>query len=154
MTIEVAKFRLSIGKAIDIKTGWDFRLAEHRAAAEEYHAPHKSRLLIGSPMCTIFSTLQNVSPWTSEKQDEWVEVRQHIQFVVKLYRKQLEEGRWFLHEHPTRASSRGLQEVQALAKQKGVAIYEADQCMYGLAVKKAGGGRAAARKATKFMTTW
>ena len=55
-----------------------------------------------------------------------------MKFVIQLYRKQLEAGRVLLHEHPASAKSWSLAEVQKLGKEQSVAIYRADQCMYGL----------------------
>ena len=55
-----------------------------------------------------------------------------MRFVMKLYRNQLKEGRVFLHEHPASAKSWGLAEAKKLGREVGVAIYHADQCMYGL----------------------
>ena len=51
---------------------------------------------------------------------------------MELYKIQLREGRWFLHEHPAGASSWGLEEVRKMEKEEGVTIRVADQCMYGL----------------------
>eukprot|EP00973_Karenia_brevis_P017438 2393230-Karenia_brevis.AAC.1 len=153
VTKEARKFGLKPGEAMDLTTGWDFRKVGDREKAERYVDEAKPRILIGSPMCTAFSTLQNLSPWTQNKMDKWIEAREHIKFVVKLYRKQIEGGRMFLHEHPARATSWALEEIQKLAEEKGVVIATADQCMYGLTTwgeKK--GQRVAAMKPTKFMT--
>ena len=71
-------------------------------------------------MCTMFSTLQNMSEWTPAKQEQWLEAIEHIEFVVKLYRKQLAEGRYLLHEHPAGASSWNLKAVEKLAHTEDV----------------------------------
>ena len=83
---EALKFGLSAGQSMDLTTGWDFRKAEHRKLAEKYVNEVKPLLLIGSPMCTIFSVLQNLTDWTSEKQKRYVESVHHVEFVLKLYR--------------------------------------------------------------------
>ena len=76
-----------------------------------------------------------------------------MKFVIQLYRKQLEAGRVFLHEHPASAKSWSLAEVQDLAREQGVTIYRADQCMYGLKTWARGRKEmVAAKKPTKFMT--
>ena len=100
----------------------------------------------------MFSTLQNLSPWTPDKELKWMEARKHIQFVIKVYRMQLEAGRWFLHEHPAKAMSWDLKEIRKLGNEQGVLISEADQCMYGLTTWDADGSRRPAQKRTKFMT--
>eukprot|EP00973_Karenia_brevis_P080860 11217079-Karenia_brevis.AAC.1 len=64
----------------------------------------------------MFSNLQNLTPWTPERVNELGEAREHIQFVVKLYAKQIEAGRVFLHEHPANATSWDLEEIAELTK--------------------------------------
>ena len=36
----------------------------------------------------------------------------HVEFVMELYKDQLAGNRYFLHEHPMFASSRGVESVQ------------------------------------------
>ena len=61
--------------------------------------------VIGSPMCTMFSQLQALNKKWNEKRAEEYEARlrkaeAHMRFAVKMYRIQLEGGRYFVHEHP------------------------------------------------------
>lgn len=153
VTTQAKTFGLRAGEAMDIITGWDFRSSAQRKRAWDYIQDQKPLLLIGSPMCTMFSRLQHLRKWTESKEQRWVEAVQHIKFVVQLYREQIRGGRFFIHEHPAGASSWGLRLVQELAREEGVTIAEADQCMYGL--KTWGRTRnqlIAAKKPTKFMT--
>ena len=128
----------------------------HREAAGEYVRKVKPKLVIGSPGCTMFRSLQNMNKkyWSPEKKVKYMEAVEHIKFVVKLYRKQAEGGRWFLHEHPAGASSWDLEEMAKLAKEVDVKIKIADQCMYGLKTwsKDKKIQDMAAKKSTKFMT--
>ena len=95
----------------------------------------KPELLIGSPMCTMFSALQTLSGWNQEKQERWVEAVDHINFVIELYTLLMKEGRSFLHEHPAGASSWALEKMVKLGQQESVVTVKADQCMYGLYTK-------------------
>ena len=97
---EAARFGLKAGEAMDLITGWDFDRLEDRERAEEYVRREKPFILIGSPMCTMFSQLQTLTPWTNEKQMAYEKARRHLQFVMPLYSLQIEAGRLFLHEHP------------------------------------------------------
>ena len=45
---------------MDLTTGWDFRRQDHKDKAWEYVDRCKPKLLIGSPMCSAFSTTQNI----------------------------------------------------------------------------------------------
>ena len=55
-----------------------------------------------------------------------------MEFTVKLYRKQVEGGRVFLHENPSHAKSWALPCIKRMMREIGVDVVEADQCMYGL----------------------
>ena len=77
----------------------------------------------------------------------------HMEFVARLYRKQIEGDRVFLHENPAHAKSWALPCIRRVARETGVDIAEADQCMFG---SRTGGSsktqRVLAKKPTKFMT--
>ena len=149
---EAKKWGLTPGMAFDLTVGWDFRRAEDRKLAMAYVKEKKPRLVIGSPMCTMFSALQNLSKWNEEKQIKWCEAREHIRFMIEIYKVQLHEGRWFLHEHPASASSWDLEEMNDMEQKEKVKIYVADQCMYGLKTWGFGKSLVSAKKKTKFMT--
>ena len=149
------KMGLVTGYAMDLTTGWDFTLEQHREAALEYVKIMKPRLLIGSPMCTMFSALQNLSK--GRRRHDWTtrfaEAREHIKFVVSLYEVQWQEGRFFLHEHPATATSWDLEEIKEMSRKTGVEIYTADQCMYGLETWGMDGSTMEpAKEMTKFVT--
>ena len=152
VTAEGEKMGLRIGEAMDLTTVWDFRKQEDRDRAWRYVKESKPRLLIGSPMCTMFSKLQSLSPWNEEKEKRWCEAVKHIQFVVSLYRMQIKEGRYFLHEHPAQATSWGLKEIMQLGNEEQVRITKVDQCMYGLKTLGKDGVQMSAKKPTRFMT--
>ena len=92
MTAEAQKFGLKTGEAMDILTEWDFTKDEHKRMAKEYIDKYKPRLIVGSPMCAMFSALQNLTPWTEEKQHRWREDRKHLHFVGELYKQQVKGG--------------------------------------------------------------
>ena len=62
---------------------------------------------------TIFLKKTGLSKktWNEERQGKSVEAIEHVRFVVKLYQILAEAGRWFLHEHPARASWWDLDEI-------------------------------------------
>ena len=80
---------------MDLQTGWDFNREDHRKAADRYVIEQEPKLVIGGPMCTMFSQLQAMTPWAEAKHKEWKEARKHLQFVMKLYEKQMVGGRCF-----------------------------------------------------------
>ena len=144
---------MKVGDAMDLTTGWDFNIPEHRRKAEEYVDREKPLVLIGSPPCVAFSPLQTLNPNNEKKAMKLAEGIRHMEFVAKLYRKQIEGDRIFVHENPAHAKSWALPCIRRVAREMGVDIVEADQCMFGL--RTWGSSKAhlvLAKKPTKFMT--
>ena len=107
---------LSAGFAYDLMTNdetgapWDFHQQNLRERERcMRHVPEqKPQFLSGSPMCIKFSALQWLNKWHTDpkKWDALLEKGlRHMNFAIKLYRIQAQQGRWFLHEHPNSASS-------------------------------------------------
>ena len=91
-------------------------------------------LLIGSPMCTAFSTWQRLNATRANpgaRRRAYREACEHIEFVAQLYHDQVSEGRYFLHEHPQFASSWDLECIKRLLRLPGVGRNRCDQCQYG-----------------------
>ena len=143
LEIKKGKYRnLASGIALDLTVNdpddgrpWDFSLKSKRDKAREMLQQSKPLLLIGSPMCTAFSTWQHLN-WTRSKrpadmEKAYVQACVHMEFVAQLYLDQLAEGRYFLHEHPKFATSWELECMRRLRLIPGVSVVRADQCQYG-----------------------
>jgi hypothetical protein len=152
ITIEAQKFGMRSGKAMDLRSGWNFAKQEDRDRAMTYVRTQKPEMVVGSPMCTMFSKLQQLTPWNRRRRLQYQEAVAHMEFVVEIYKEQIKGERYFLHEHPDGATSWRLRCMMELKRTEGVMETVADQCMYGLTTWKKGRGRAAARKRTRFMT--
>ena len=127
---------------------------EDRELADRYIREYKPTFLIGSPMCIMFSQLQVLSKGKNPEEFEarLKKAERHIEFVTRLYRMQLEGGRYFIHEHPLTASSWKMPCIRRLWDEVGVRAVVADQCEYGL-VSRDRWGSAPAKKPTGFLTT-
>ena len=87
---------------------WDFDSKVMRDRAMKKVKEERPMLLVGSPMCTAFSTWQRIndkirSPVTVAAEKK--RAIEHLEFVCDLYREQMRHGRYFLHEHPAYATS-------------------------------------------------
>ena len=152
-TVEAKKFGLAAGEAMDLTTGWNFNKAEDRKKAMDYIDKHKPKLVIGSPECIMFSLLQSMTPWTKEEEMRYAEAKEHMNFMMQVYKKQDDAGRWFLHEHPAGARSWKLHEVIKVMKRYGVKVVQADLCMFGLTSwGSTKNTKMKVKKSTKFMT--
>ena len=108
------------GFALDLTTHdddgrhWDFDEEEMRNRAWRKIKEAQPLPLVGSPMCTWFSVLQQLNKGKKDP-EEWEQGFQraveHIKFVFELYDMQVRGGRYFLHEHPATATSWKLPEV-------------------------------------------
>ena len=111
---ELPGYNIAPGLALDLTTHdsqgrpWDFSKAEMRAEAERLFDEQQPTLLVGTPMCTAFSTWQFIN---NTKRDptivaaELAAGRLHLAWMCKMYQKQVAAGRLFLHEHPANATS-------------------------------------------------
>ena len=106
------ELKLIPGFALDLTTPdgdglpWDFDMKVMRDRAMQKLKDEKPMLLIGSPMCTAFSTWQRINnciryPFTVAAEKK--RAIMHLEFCMDLYREQLKHGRYFVHEHPAYA---------------------------------------------------
>lgn len=87
---------------------WEFSRPSMRAKAEKLLDAQAPTLLVGSLMCTAFSTWQFIN---NKKRDPNIVQAEkkaglvHLAWMCKLFAKQAAAGRLFLHEHPGNATS-------------------------------------------------
>ena len=95
----------------------------------------KPYFLVGSPTCTAFRALQalNKSSMDPAKWDARCETGiRHLRCEIKIYRLQVGQGRWLLHEHPSSASSRKLPAIQTLICGLSIEKTVAHTCRHGM----------------------
>ena len=148
------------GWALDLTTSdengraWDFDCLAMRNKAVRKLLQDKPKLLVGSPMCTEFSSWMSINHPKMPKevvQQRLERARNHLKCCTKLYAIQIRQGRYFLHEHPAGAASWQEECIQNILGNHGVMHVKADQCQYGL-MSKDGLGEGLVRKTTGFMT--
>ena len=69
---------------------------------------YKPFVLIGSPPCTAFCSLRNVSQAKRDPEvmkQELARAEAHVRVCMELYTIQVAGGRYVVHEHPARARS-------------------------------------------------
>ena len=145
------------GYALDLSTvdergvPWDFDDPVMREKAKKRQRTEKPILLVGSPMCTEFSALLNIS---KHKRDPRVvaakltRARNHLKFCCEMYAYQVAHGRYFLHEHPLSAVSWQEGCINEIKKLPNVDVVTCHQCQYGAESDK----NNPVRKATRFMS--
>ena len=128
---------LGPGFALDLTTNdehgnpWDLSDAKMQAKALDLVRTQKPLFLIGSPECKAWCSWQRISDLRRDPElvrKEKVQARMHLKFVVKLYRAQLEAGRYFLRENPSAAASWVEKCIEDLASDPRVCRVNGDQC--------------------------
>ena len=131
---------------------WDFTKAADRERARRQIRREKPFLVVGSPPCTEFSSVQNLNRrfFTEEEaRRRWAEATTLLGFALEVYQMQLDAGRHFLHEHPASASSWQVAGVQRLRQDSRVAEVVGHQCRYGLCTRSPDGAWMPALKPTR-----
>ena len=135
---------------------WDFSLEHKRRRARSMLREQKPYVLIGSPMCTHFCTWQKLNESRSRDPQAMRRARAgatvRMNFVAKLYREQLQGGRYFLHEHPLWATSWALGSIEELMAQPQVTRVHGDQCQFGAQIQSGPGHGQPIKKPSGFMT--
>ena len=134
---------------------WDFDRSDKRSKARQLLRDQKPLVLVGSPMCTAWCTWQRLNALRRDGdlvRRELARARIHLDFVVSLYREQLEGGRYFLHEHPDGATSWQEDSIKSLLETPGVGRVTADQCQFGAEVNFGTLRGSPIRKRTGFMS--
>ena len=136
--------RLQPGWSLDLTkadplTGraWDLSQPVVQSRVFKMSASTKPLFLIGSPPCTAFSPLQNLSKAKRDPAIVKAEIdagRAHLEFCVKLYRMQVKEGRFFVHEHPHDAASWAEDCIVKILAMDGVDTAKVDMCALGMRV--------------------
>lgn len=144
-------FGLILGFSHDLQTHVDLSTSAGRAQSwGELHSSSPKALVV-SPLCTWCSTIQNLNKrhYTEEiwarREDQ---ARSLLNFAVACCKSQYDKRRWFIFEHPWKATSWQRGALVALAALDNVRSVDFDQCSTGLA----GPNGQPIKKRTKLLT--
>ena len=139
--------------SVDLATGWDLSLEQHRANLLTEIVRRRPKIVFLEPPCTWFSKLLSLN---------WKHIPRHLreqrlvasmvlfEFCLLIMRIQLLAGRAFVLEHPHSATSWKHPQVQgALRSFPGTAFADFDFCMFGMVTKI---NRVPVKKTTRLMT--
>ena len=144
VTARASEFGLRPGFAVDLLEDkpegygsgkWDLDSKEDVALLRVLQDEQDPMLLVGSPPCTPFSQIHNImSAWVDpEKRAFNLEKgRHHLRVSVDAYKRQLDRGRFFLHEHPWSASSWEEPEMKKLTSDERVYVVKGPMCKWNL----------------------
>ena len=132
------EFGLVQGSSLDLTHGFDFDKLEGQQRAWTIVKRDDPLLIIGSPPCTYFSVLnelnkhlhRNDAIWMQNFDDNLRKAKRHVRFCVSLYKHQVQNRRYFLHEHPWLARSWSMDCIEELERMPGVERVRLDMCQY------------------------
>ena len=133
---------------------WDFRRVGDRRAAKRLVMQDRPQVLILSPPCALFSSLQRWSRYGPPEvrcPDRWAEAIAFVNFAMELCEVQHRAGRGFVFEHPKFASSWTATDLSGLMAREGVHEAVLDMCRFDM-VSKDELGVGLCRKPTRLMT--
>ena len=136
VSIAVRKKGMTANVALDLLTGCDLATFHGRRECIDKVLKHRPLVLMVSPPCTMFSEMQRL--FNLKKMDPqtlaegWAEAFLHLDFSMWLCMWQRSHGRYYIHEHPYKASSWKRQSVEEEASQPGAEKTSWDQCQTGL----------------------
>ena len=133
----------------------DFRLEVKRKRAVELLERVKPLLFVACPMCGPLGALQNLTDAklsTKEVKAKLRDAMAHVKFALDVCLRQYLEGRCFVFEHPTSASSCGTAMIKHVMKLEGVHTARFDFCQVGMETVNAAGEKQATKKRTTVMT--
>ena len=134
---------------------WDLSRPEGEQAVHHLLEVEKPKLLCGSPPCEKFSTLQHIGAARRDPAKFKLELeaaKRHLRVAVRAYRRQLDEGRLFLHEHPWSAASWKEPEMAALAADPRCIVVRGAMCAWGMMAHDDEGQPGFVRKHTGWLT--
>ena len=129
---------------------WDLSIPHNQVEALRKQEQEAPVLLIASPMCAAFSTLQNLNYRNMTPKELEAKLKaaiDHLDFALKMCEIQAKNGRYFVFEHPVQARSWSLSLVKRLFKYKDVTTVDFDFCQLGMHSQGY-----PARKRTRIMT--
>ena len=145
VTAMAKRMNMVPGMALDMTTmdddglPWDFNNPDKVEKAKWIIKNKRAMLVIGSPMCAAFSQLQriNFSKMSEADRNTVVEYgKRHLEVCLELYAIQMNQGLYFLHEHPWNAASWQHEGIQQMLNRRGVTKVRGDMCSFGMAQLK------------------
>ena len=141
------RFGLTPANSMDIKSAYDFDTAVDRRKCCDSIIDDEPTLVIGSPLCNMFSRLQELSKYMHRDDKIWMEkfllgmeqATKYVRFCNQVYKHQRKHGRFFIHEHPCLATSWSMHEIEKLLQYDDVQRVQAHMCQFGMVSSRNGG---------------
>ena len=122
--------------SFDILNGWDFDLPVNKTLSMTLLKQKEIAYLFLSPPCTMFSELQRLFNYHRMDPEVFhrrmLQAKGYIKHSMEGAKVQVRRKRWFAYEHPWKASSWSLEDVEAVSHLPGVSKVTFDMCACGM----------------------
>jgi hypothetical protein len=139
--------------SVDLETGWDLTNPAVQFAVIQELRYRQPVLVVLSPPCTMHSPLQrvfNLHKMSSEVLEKrWAEAHTLLDFAMDVAKAQARGDRYYVFEHPDRASSWERSSVVMAQQETRASVARFDQCRFGL---RSPAGTQPMKKTTCFMS--
>ena len=152
---------LGAGYSLDLTTRapdgtfWDLSRVAGQRNVWKLIREMRSFLVIGSPPCTLYSLLHNLSrckPGGGERyQAKWRQAAIHLEFCIRVYAYHMARGLHFPHEHPASATSWRVPSAEFLARSPLVVCVTSHMFAFGMMAEDGEGRLGPVYKPTRFM---
>ena len=132
------------GTSFDLITGWDLQDGAQRKSMWKRLKEENPWLIVLSPPCTAFSSLQE---WNLPRMREGAAIHmvkvglEHLELAAAIMKWQCNRGGYALFEHPRNAKSWHEECLRSLMEEPGMRKVECDMCAFGLKVVPEGFSR-------------
>ena len=119
---------------LDLKEGYNLKKKLHREKAWQTLEKDEPRLLVGTPRSKPFANLWRLfgMPWDPVERHKLLkDCEQNVRLCAVMYKNQMQQGRYFAHEHHYTTSNLKLQKIWKLMSETGVSSVEINQCETG-----------------------
>lgn len=134
---------------------WDLGKPAVQSRVKKLIRDTKPFCVIGSPPCTAFSALQEISRAKRdprEMQRQLDEAKAHIRFCVGIYLDQIKNHRHFVHEHPEGSKAWSMPEMVDLLSRPEVGATVFHMCAFGMTGRDEK-GEAPVKKGTRVVSS-
>ena len=114
---------------------WDLSVPTVQSRVRKLVRDTRPFCIVGSPPCTAFSPLQEISRAKRDPKKMLKELdmaKKHVKFCVELYKMQIRDKRHFVHEHPTKSKAWQMDEIKELMMRPEVGKVELHMCALGM----------------------
>ena len=122
---------LSVGQPVDLRTGFDLNTSRGQRMTMQIITDQQPDVVFMAPVCAPWCNWSHMKPYDQKMADR-KKAMPMVQFVIRVAKYQLSQGRHFIIENPYGSDLWKLKEFVNLLLQPCVSYGKLDMCAYGM----------------------